>query len=362
MEEELDTGSEVETQAAPAAAPARSTEVSKETEQNVQSKLDALFGGDAGDKADVQDDDVQGDDQLPAEDAATDEATGDEDTGDGEATDTDPAATPKVPTRPKGLPDAYIRSLKAADFSDEDIAEQAKSNPKFLDFARKVHESRVSSTNEWSRLGREKLALEQARAETAGTVNPFGALQPVDLTALKEHYGEGDPAMQTAERVNAAIEGLNRILPVIQASQAQAEQSRIRELSNQVESFFTSAEGQPYRDVFGVIGKGTTPLSQEQIGKRNQVLADANALMVGAELQGRRIDLPTALGMARDAIAGDVKVGAVRSGIVSTMKKRANSISLRPTTGKPAPTGKSGSGKSLESKVQAKLNKLFPSQ
>jgi len=78
------------------------------------------------------------------------------------------------------LPAAYRRSLKAAEWTDEEIDQAAKTQGAgFLSFAKKVHESRNAEVNRWAELGRAAKTQQTAVTPT----DPFAALKAVDIEA-----------------------------------------------------------------------------------------------------------------------------------------------------------------------------------
>lgn len=255
------------------------------------------------------------------------------------------------------LPAAYVRSLKAYDWTDEEIAEAAR-QPNFVATAAKIHANRNREVSQWAEAGqRARQSQTQTQDAPATSVTNMG-LTPVDVATLKKQYGEDKLIDALAGPVNAAVAKIQEILPMIQESQKVSNQAKMETLGKQIETFFTGKEMEPYKDLYG---SAKTGLQDTNLEARNKVLRYAGELVDGARVNGRNLSLDDALTLAHDSVSSGFKEQAVRSTIKTQMKTRERGISLKPG-GKTTVTAASGevtNRKELERKVGAGLASVF---
>lgn len=307
------------------------------TETTDESNEDTVKGASAGDKDNTASDD------------------GNEET----KQELEAAAPPKgnAPT----LPDAYRRSLHAYGWEDADIdANLTSLGASFITTAAKIHDNRNQEVAGWAEAGR--AARERAKAADTKQVTPEQAaagqaLKPIDMVAVKAHFGEDKMIDQFFAPVNAAIERINSILPKLEASQQTAEQAETAALGNQIEEFFSADGLKPYSKLYGSVTAG---LEQGHFNARNKVLEMADALQHGAAQQGRKLSLKDALQTAHDSISTGFKVSAVRTEIKKTLKTRQAGITLKPSNkGTVAGSGPVKSKADLEKRTASRLKAVF---
>lgn len=272
---------------------------------------------------------------------------------------------PDAPT----LPDAYRRSLKAYGWNDDEIDTNLKTlGDKFLDTAQKIHTNRNAEVQQWANAGRQAREQQQqpggatdpARQPTDDANLP-SSLKPVDSEALKEKYGEDELIAEIVGPVNATIKAINALLPQLEQGVQHSQQNEQQALIREIEGFFTDESLKPYRELYGDSTNGQT-LQPEHWDRRNKVLETADALMAGAKLQGRNIDVREALELAHDSVSTEFKETAVRNGIKKEAKKRNRGI-----TNKPSSRGKGGAGETgpvnsrqgLEGRIAQRMKKVF---
>lgn len=328
-----------------------------------QARLDKVAGVEsAGDEGPVVNDDKPEDDHASTDedeqpkDEAEDEPEDDKGT---EAVETD-EEKPVEPT----LPESYRRSLVAyGNWTDEEIDAHFEANPKmFLEMAGKIHHNRNAETAGYADAGR------RVRAATvqpnAGSVVPDeklpGQMKPVDAAALIEKHGQEDLVNDLLSPVNDVIQQINTILPQLEEGRQEAQRSRNEVLGKQIETFFTAKEMKPYVKVYGDVTK--TALTEDQNQNRNKVLEQADAIVIGAKLQGRQLTVDEALLMAHDSVAGEFKEQVIRADLKKKTKKRAKGTTVKPShRGKSPASGKPTTRKQLEDKVAVGLNSIFSS-
>lgn len=292
--------------------------------------------------------------QVEAAQEVTDDSTETTD----ETVDTDePAATPKKPGL--SLPAAHIRSLKANDWSDEEIQQNIELlGDKFLPIAARIHKNRVAETAFYAEQGRRARAEQNAPKGQKPAAENADSLQLIDGDRLKKQYGEHELIDSLVKPYNQLLAEFKRIAPIVQESQKRSQQAELETLSRQIDGFFGGKELDPYKEVYGTASEA---LNETQLSSRNKVLETADALMVGAKTQGRNLSLGDALQLAHDSVSSGFKNQAARSQIKAGLQARSKGISLKPS-GKSSLARTSGVIKNrddLERKVGNSLAKVF---
>lgn len=182
-------------------------------------------------------------------------------------------------------------------------------------------------------------------------------LASIDPAKLREKFGD-DPELQAVvEQQNALTQVLQVLAPQMLNSQQFIQDQEHQAMRREVDGFFESGELSNYSDAYGVAGK----MSDEQVGRRNQVLQYASDLMDGAQASGRQITLTQALELAHHSVGREFDKNAARKEIKKTARKRSKSLSLKPgkRSSKKGSGHKPGSRAALESKVGNKLADLL---
>lgn len=304
------------------------------SEAKLESKVSDMLAKVNGEEPSATDTGAEkADDEAAAEPAAKQEKS-------------EPKPVSKTPT----LPDAYVRSLKALEWTEEEI-EAAAANPKFLETAAKLHQTRNRELQEWASLGRAKQTQERAPNQQQRQQAPNG-LAPIDVQSLKKEYGDEKLIDALAGPINTAIAQINEHRQFIEQTRQVSERSHLETLGRQVETFFGGL-----KDYSGFYGKdGAT--NPEQMQARNKVLEQANDLIVGAQLRGQNISIEQALSFAHEAASAGYAKTAARKEIASSLQQRSRSITLKPQ-GKRPESNKPLSEKEKVSKVQSQLNSIF---
>ena len=261
-----------------------------------------------------------------------------------------PAA--KAPT----FPAAYRRTLKALEWSDEEIEDAAK-RPELLPSISKLHTSRNKEVAEWATAGRRAKEQQAQQQPAAQPQKGPILLKPVDLAALKAKYGDEGLIDELAGPVNAAIEQMNAMMPQVHQVQQRAAMSQLEVLSRQIDGFFGDKELVPFQKLYGANGK----LTPQHEAARQKVVEYADFLVGGAAQNGRALSLSEALQMAHDAVSGETKTQAAREELKGKMVQRQKGISLKPGsrgTNLKAPT-KASTRQSLEKRVSGSLKAAF---
>lgn len=336
-----------------------------EVEKNLTSKLADVFGDEDG--LDEEDPEVTEAVEAEADPVAKPKANETTETEVESAAEDDAASTAEqAKETPKStlgkvnpviaLPAAHRRSMKAYQWSDEEIDAALKADaPNFLRTAAKLHESRNEETKRMSDLGaqiKEKTTSDAAPAATE-TVAKSTALKKVDIAKLKAKYGD-EPFIHELEGLNALVDVVNEVMPTIRASAERQRKSELTAISTQIDSFFASSDVVDYVEHYGKGGK----LNDEQAAHRTKVLETADLLLAGAKGLGRSLTLEQALLLAHDSVSGPMQAQQARKTLVQKVQKRQAAVSLKPSARRATPV-KAGDRKALESAVLTKLASTF---
>jgi len=287
-----------------------------------------------------------------------DNEAGGEATGTGEIDESRDAAV-KVPVKPAAetpiLPDSYRRSLKAYGWEDAAIDKNLQTMGKdFIDTAAKIHSNRNSEVGQWAEAGRQAREQQSKSGVTPQqtALSSAGSLQSLDVEKLKEEYGEDALITKLVLPMSAMIERINWMLPAVQETQQRASQAEQDALLRQIDGFFGSKEMDAFKEIYGSGNELTT----EHFTARNKVLEMADALVVGASMQHRRLSSADALQMAHDSVSSGFKKQEARVEIKGQLTKRAKGVTLRPSSRQPVK--RSGEGMTREELVKVVSQKL----
>ena len=266
---------------------------------------------------------------------------------------TDPVVAVAAKKTGPTLPDSYRRSLKSYGWEDEDIDQNlAVLGDRFISTAAKIHQNRNEEVTRWADAGR---AIRQNQPEEKKT--ELQVLKPLDQSKLEEHYGNDKMIGEIIGPVNAVIQQINAIMPMVMSSQQATAQAELETLGKQVEGFFGGKELEPYRELYG---DSKEPLKDQHFQARNKVLDTANALIVGAKQNGRSLTLGEALQLSHDAVSGGFKAKAARTTLVKQVKTREKGISLPPSGHKTSVTQTGPKDRAtFEKDTAARLKRVF---
>jgi hypothetical protein len=274
---------------------------------------------------------------------------------------------PAAEKKPSGpiLPDAYRRSLKAYDWTDEEIDAGMAQNPSnFLLTAQKIHANRNKETAGWAEAGRAARAAEaqtqqteKAKQSQNSYIDPkTGNIRLLDADAMGERYGNPELVKDITGPTNEALALINSILPDLMTAIGVVRQSRTQQLATQIDGFFGQKSLEPFAEHYG---KDIQSLTEEQFKTRSNVLEMADALVAGAKAQGRSLPLNDALMMAHDHVSSGLKTATVRKEIANTVQKRATSLTVKPVAGGKTRSGPPQNRSQLESDTRARLAAVF---
>lgn len=255
-----------------------------------------------------------------------------------------PAATPETFPTVSTVPAAYRRSLKAYQWTDEEIDAAAKANPDgFLKTAEKIHMTRVDETRRWADLGRNQKAAAPASEKKPEPLK-------FDAAALRAKYGD-EPFITAMEAQHAQLEQAQAFINQSRDRQQAAEQQG---LIKQIDDYFGGKDLEPYHDHYGKAGQTLTDV---QLASRGKVLEMADLLISGARSMGHQLTLDEALTKAHDATSSPIAAKVAVKKIETQVRARQNAISQRPGSRASAPA--KDDRKALESQVGKGLAAVF---
>ena len=343
----------------------------------ISSGFAAAFGTE--DEDDYQDDpqDDNDDYRFSEEDEADNEEDEEQDHEDAGSADDDIDEQDAVDDDAPTISTAHERSL-LANHTREEIADLYKNMgaERFSDYAARQHEKRNTETQRMAELGRMAKSLGQP-SQTSGTPaasgphqnqttpanpGPSSKIEPVSVEVLREKFGDDELIDTFAQQMNAQAAVLNQMMSQQQQAQQSLEQQASESLSRQVESFFADPALKAFGDHYGPAG---APLTPEQERARVEVLEMADALVSGAQFQGRTVSVQDALARAHGALSVEVSEASVRRKIKQDAKKRNRGITARPSrrtaTGQAdlSRKGEPSDEKELQARTRTRLKQVF---
>lgn len=283
--------------------------------------------------------------------------------GDG---DSPPAYRVTSATGPS-LPDAYKRSLKAYGWADDEIQENLKSfGHKFIETASRIHQNRVSETQNWANAGR--AAKSRLQSQTDNTVVPAASpapaagspkqssLKKIDVEALKAKYGDDRLIDEIAIPHNDTVDKLEPILAQLKQYTDRQQREQEEQFKRQIDQFFDQDGLKDYR---GSYGKSDS-LTSNELSERNKVIALADDIYMGARNRGNNLALDDAMQLALDSLNVGKHTTAARQSVQDQLKQREAGISTRPTSQAPRVKEKPVKTRTdLERRVGPKLREAF---
>lgn len=243
------------------------------------------------------------------------------------------------------ISDALTRAAIHQGWSQEEIDEFVEASPELAEKTfGKIYESTNKISAEFAKLGR-KATQPDAKADKSVDA---GDKSEIDLDELKEQFGEDSAIVKTMEA----------ILKLVPKEQPKNEPLQPDDgLRQTVNQFFIADAMKPYTDFYGV-GNDRDALTLKQARNRHEVLQMADDIIMGAQAQGRAMDVAEALERAHLYMTDAVRSEVIRKDITSKITKRSKGVSLKPSSKKSAkPVAKTE--KDVEGIVAQKLSKLF---
>ena len=207
----------------------------------------------------------------------------------------------------------------------------------------KLHESSTGLSKVWADAGRAELLKgdttqqqqQQTDTATEATKKNKVEFQELDIDKLRKEY-DNDPVVDLVEQQQkqnkALFDMVNSLNETISTRPPEQQQQVVdpaaAALATQIDSFFKHPDMKMY-DTFYGMGDNLTP---GDIANRNAMFELADQIRAGRALQGLDTTVDEALAQAHLLVTEPIREKMVRKDIVSKLKKRSNSLSLRPAS------------------------------
>lgn len=266
------------------------------------------------------------------------------------------------------LLDSHVRAAIHQGWTQEEVDEFFGSDPaKAKKTFEKIYDSTNKISQQFAELGRKSIEKNNQQ-KTDTSEKKTSKKVEVDYTALEKEYGSNDPLVAAMKVRDGQIEMLVDRLEEISTATPAEKQAVKDEVDSAVVAQLDSFFGDPnmtscYDDFYGDISKKSNDwnsLTPGQQANRWAVVTMADEILVGTEMQGRKIEMGEALKLAHLAVSDPIKEQVIRTKIKKQLKKRSKSITLPPNSGNKnaaKTTGKKSSAE-LEKQVAEKLLKL----
>ena len=314
-------------------------------------------------------DEEQTDDEDSTSDA--DDQTDDDDSTSDDSDD-DSAETKSEP-EPPAIPEHLYRAAQHSGWEPKDIVDLYKQNPKMAEKTfEKLHSDMNNLSQQFSQLGKVVREKQQpAQQQQVQQVQQVQQQDFVDVKKLREQY-EDNPLVDMIAALN---DGLKKAVgekseqpvpqPVVQQQQQNTVQDDMAALQ-QINVFLGAKDMGDYNDFYGpIVDANKFPLldwrtlSPGQQANRHALTQEADLILVGAELVGRKMTIADALTMAHLKLTAPMQGQVARNKVVSQLKKRSKGVTLRTKgTKKAASTGGQMSDEQLEAVTAERLRRL----
>ena len=257
------------------------------------------------------------------------------------------------------IPEGYVRAAKRQGWSDEDIADQIKTDPERAEkLFRNAYETSNKLTRDYAALGRDKAeAIRREAAEKAATEAPVikdymtadeiseaadgdKAIERV-LTNFNTALKNRDAELAESRKPGPSVDDLDFARTDQAASTARARAAADDTDLMRVNQFFGMENMKLYNDFYGTIKENQDmgDLTPNQRQHRYEVLQKADQLVVGRKSQGFEITALEALEDAHLLVTDSIREKVITDGIRSSLTKRSKGRTLRPSDSKKTSAG-----------------------
>jgi len=270
------------------------------------------------------------------------------------------------------LSEAHYRAAIHQEWKPEEIKEFLKANPELAKrtFAKMYNDTNKSS-RDFAAIGRAKLELAKKGTVSAATVvespEKKSEFKEIDIEKLRKEY-DNDPIIAIVEQQQKQNKALYDKVQAMteQPDPAVRDEATIRAsiqeeaaLEQQITTFFVSDDIKMYDDFYGALpkdAKNWDTLTQDQKLNRWNVLQMADQMLIGAQSQGRNMDVNEALTLAHLSVSEPMREKVIRDEIKTKVVKRSKGLSLKPSSGKKPESTKPGTPGELETVTRERLN------
>ncbi len=277
----------------------------------------------------------------------------------------DPEPEPDPDDEP-AIPENLYRAAEHSKWKPEEIVDFWKANPEMAEKTfEKMRQDMVEVNKQFSENGRARKQVAQERADhPTETQTPAKPKSFVDVEKARVEFGDG--AAELIGQMNQVLVQQADEIAEIKSTAASprtqeaANQDRSMAVATQIGNFFGHANMKAYDDFYGPsVDANGTPysdwdhLTAGQQANRTAVMTEAADIQSGVAIRGTEITVGEAMTRAHMIATDGLKTETIRKEILTSVKKKAKGVTLRPTKTKirpKAPKLKRGE-KMTESKV-----------
>jgi len=220
------------------------------------------------------------------------------------------------------LPAGHRRAALARGWTKEEIDHYLGTKPEEAQAAFKETFGEWQKENaEWSRRGRELKAASEVKDDAVPVKKDDAAspLSKLDAKALIEEHGSEDLINALVGPLNAMVDRLNDAAGQVAQSQEFVNDSKVKALATEAQSFLMSTEMKPFRELYGT---EVRDLTDAQFETRKKLFARADDLTCGAVHHGAALSVHDALTRAHAIVSAGNRDAGIRADIRASLKKR----------------------------------------
>ena len=271
------------------------------------------------------------------------------------------AGEKKADDGPPAIPENYIKAAKHLGVTEAEVAEMYEENPeRAVRILKGYHETVNKTSQSFAALGRKQQEMNAVAAQKAAPAAPV----VTDYSDLEEEYGEDSPILKAMKTRDAEIAELK----AARAAEPPPQTSVDPVIMTTLDNFFGGDGMKPFQGYYGKVEAGDwRALDAGEFARREAVIAQAEQMVLGAQVQGEAMPLDIALGRAHLMVSEGMREQAIRAEIKSQIKAKANGVTLTPSssgTGVPSGTNPDGTKTQaqLEADTTARLQRMSAGQ
>lgn len=320
---------------------------SDELAAKVAANLEGIEGGgepEPDEDSTLNDSNNQADDDdstLDDSSSADDEDSTLDDSDDSTDSDGDDAPT---------IPEHLFRAARHHGWEVQEISDLYKQNPKLAEKTLiKIHDdmNKVSQVySKWGKISKQQQTAMPQQQQTDNTqqqqVDDF-----VDIAKLRKEY-EDNPLVDVISTLN---EGLKKVVDGQKPQQTQQQTDMPQQDTfqddmaaiQQINSFLGSEDMKYFNDYYGPIADDSgiplldwRSLQPGQQANRKALVQEADLILAGADIIGKKMTVADALNMAHLTLTAPMQGQIARKKVTSELKKRSKGITLRSSGSKKA--------------------------
>ena len=184
-------------------------------------------------------------------------------------------------------------------------------------------------------------------AQKAATPAPVAT----DYSDIEEEYGRDSPIVTRIKQQDADMAELK----AARAAEPPPQTSVDPVIMTTLDNFFGGDGMKPFQEYYGKVEAGDwRALDAGEFARREAVIAQAEQMVLGAQVQGEAMPLDVALGRAHLMVSEGMREQAIRAEIKSQIKAKAKGVTLTPSSsGTGVSTGLNPDGTKTQAQLEA---------